>query len=1104
MKKILLLSAICLSAAAATATAPVIVDGHARFTILTPTLIRTEYAGDGVFENRRSFNVVEQQVEPATPVTNFTTTVVDGWREIHTDRLTLRYRQGSGIFDTTNLVVTLPAAIVAKPWSATATAFREEAENARLFGGARTATDHKNYDGTGFVAGLKTVGAGIEWTARKNLPAGEYTLSIKYSSGKGTQTISLYVDGKKTPITLPATVDWDEWKYYRQPVTLDFGMHTFQLLCDAGDTYNVNIDRLTLSPVFDVDRLAEAEDALLAGGLKLATDHGGFSGAGFVAGYQQTGAAATWEVNNTHAAGEYVLSLKYSNGLPADGQHIVRTLSLYVDDTKTQLAFNPTADWEHWDILQTTIALPAGRHSLRLAGDAGDNLHVNIDWLAISTPGAALPGEHLLRQTNNLGAWSRGLDTKRGAIPLWDGILSRDGWYLLDDSGSALWDDNTDWIVDRPAHAGGYQDGYFFGYGTDYPTALADFYRITGRPVLLPKWAFGVWFSKNDALSQADYQSTLVPQFRAERVPLDVLVVDTDWKSPERWNGWNWNTTLFPDPQGFMEWTRAQGLVVPLNVHPTINNNDPKFAATNTAAGGLIADGNKYHFDFSRKPHAEAYLSLLQPFNAQGVRFWWNDQAEKPRSEVQGAPADTWINHLYTRDAEVRGLRGFAFSRIGSGDTGYSDGRTPGVAWSEHRYTLHFTGDAYDTWEMLAFQSTFTIREANIGIPYVSHDLGSYHANRLSDDMYIRWLQFGVFQPIFRLHSKHGLRLPWEYPAVAEAAKALIRLRHALVPYTYTLAAEAAAGGLPIVRGMYWSYPEAPEAYAYDKQYFYGDHLLVAPIATAGATASTEVWFPEGQWTNFFTGARMNGGQVASVSADYHSMPVFVRAGGIVPLAPYSDSVGQTSGDTLTLRVYTGADGSFALYEDEGDNLDYRSGQSTTTPISYVEQEKRLSIAPRRGAYAGAIEARAYDIEFHNMAAAPQRITVNGAALNPVDGETVRFADGVVYVHLNKRPVATGIDIIIDDNTGLTPVTPCRRGIRLSPNPATDLLTVEAGDDVRDFVVAIYNAEGEEVFNRPVSGTNRIGISTRAFAKGIYIVKVADDGGTFAGKLIVR
>jgi alpha-glucosidase (family GH31 glycosyl hydrolase) len=1088
-----------------------VTDGNARFTVLTPTLIRTEYAGDGIFETQRSFNIIEHNL----PVPAYSTNVNDGYLEIQTEKLLLRYKQNSGIFDSTNLVISLNVEdqpVIAKPWCTTVSAYREEAENARLLGDAWLATDHNNYDGSGFVAGLKAVGAGMEWTVRKNFAAGNYVLSLKYSSGKGAQTISLYIDGVKTQITLPATVDWEEWKLYQQTITLDFGPHTFKLLCDNDDSKNVNIDWITVSPVLGVNRLYEAEDAIMFGGVNKATDHKDFSGSGFAAGYKKAGASVCWELDNTQDAGDYVISLKYSNGIPTDGLHIVRTLSLYVDDVKTQISFNPTSDWEHWDIFQKTTALSTGRHTIRLVGEEGDNLHVNIDWLVVTPVGATLPNEHIDAQKTNLGGWSRGLDTKNGAIPLWDGILSRDGWYLLDDSETALYDSDG-WIADRPIHRGGYLDGYFFGYGTDYQTALSDFYKITGNPVLLPKWAFGIWYSINSETytNASFYQNTLLPRFRSEKLPLDVLVVDTDWKLPERWNGWSWNLSLFPDPQGFMEWTREQGLAIPLNVHPTINNNDPKFTQTNTTAGGLIADGSKHHFDFSKKQHAQAFLDLLQPFNQQGVRFWWNDQAEKPHSEVKGAPADTWINHLYAKDANDRNLRGFAFSRIGSGDIGYNDNREPGIGWSEHRYTLHFTGDAYDTWNMLAFQSTFTIREANIGIPYVSHDLGSYHANQLSNDMYIRWIQFGVFQPIFRLHSKRGMRLPWEYPDVKAQAEKFIRLRHALIPYTYTLAHESANGGLPIVRGMYWYYPTASEAYSYDKQYFYGEKMLVAPIATPGATASTKVWFPEGMWTNFFTNATVTGPAEQNVSADYSSMPVFVKAGGIIPLAHYSDYVGQTPDDSLTLKVYTGNDGEFILYEDEGENLNYQTGEYAQTEIIYREQEKKLSIKARQGSYTTAPEQRAYDIEFYN-AAIPEKISVNGVALSPVtadSGEGWWESNGVIYVRLNKHAVTADLDIVFENNTNenntnVLPVVTEKRGVKLFPNPAKDQVTIEVENANKEFTISIYDVKGEKIFNKLIIDSNQTTVDVYTFSKGIYLVKVNSGNDTFTKKLVIK
>lgn len=1084
-----------------------VIDGNARFTVLSSTLIRTEYSGDGIFENRNSFNITNLSL----PTPSFTSTVNDGWREIQTEKVLLRYKQNSGTFDSTNLVVRLNVEnqlVIAKPWSLTVSGYREEAENAKFMGGAKNATDHVGYDGSGFVAGLKTVGSGIEWSVNTNLLAGEYTLSLRYSNGMGSnRTISLYVDDVKTQISLPMTATWDVWSTFQKPITLSFGSHTFKLLCDDGDNYNVNIDWMSVTPVLNINQIGEAENTVYAGGTIKSVDHTGFSGTGFAAGFKKAGPDITWIINNTSVYGDFTLSFKYANGIPADGLLTTRTLSLYVDNVKTQISFPPTKDWDTWGIFQKTVSLGTGSHTVRLSCDAGDTYNVNVDWLTVTPVGAELPKENSGKLKTNLGAWSRGLDEKKGPIPLWDGILSRDGWYLLDDSQTAL-NDGNGWVVDRLIHTGGYQDGYFFGYGTDYQTALREFYKITGNPVMLPKWAFGVWYSINDAASTTAnyYQNTLLPQLRSEKIPLDVLVIDTDWKAPYRWNSWDWNTTAFPDPKAFFQWTKEQGLAIPLNLHPTIQGDDAKFTATNTTAGGLISKGGRYHFDFTNKKHAQAYFDLHKPFNDLGVRFWWFDQAEEPNSAVKGVPADTWINGLYVKDANDRELRGFAFSRLGSGHAGYSDGRKPGIAWSEHRYTLHFTGDTYNTWEMLAFQSTFTIKEGNIGVPYVTHDLGSYHGGTLSDDMYMRWVQFGTFQPIFRLHSKQGKRLPWQYPNVSQQAKEFIRLRHALVPYTYTLAHETATGGMPIVSGMYLYYPSSPESYTFDRQYLYGEKMLVSPIASAGATASTDVWFPEGKWTNYFTNETVVGPIIKTVSADYSSMPVFVKAGGIVPLAPYSDYVGQIVEDLLTLKVYTGADGEFTLYEDEGENLNYQTGKYALTKFVYNEQQRKLSIKSQQNTYVGAPEKRSYDIQLYN-AITPVKITVNGIELNNV---TAGFAEGwwvtnnVICIHLNKRTVANDIDIVFEGVTSVASVGVAKKCIRLFPNPVTNQFTVEVNTINKELIVTIYNSKGEMTYNKTTTNSKKAEIDTRKFSKGTYLVQVDNGSYKLTEKLIIK
>ena len=332
-------------------TESAIIDGKARFTVITPTLIRMEFSGDSIFEDRPSFNAINRNL-PAVP---FSTQVRDGWREIQTDKLLLRYLQNSGSFSDSNLFVSFSvnnSPLTVAPWS-------------------------------------------------------------------GTNNLSLF------------------------------------------------------------NHICEAENAMLIGGAAIATDHNGYTGSGFVAGLCQTGAKIEWNLNNNLSAGNYTIAIRYSNGLGGDNQHIPRTISLYIDSVKTQISLDMTDTWDNWNIFKKDVFFSQGVHNITLSCDQGDTYNVNIDWLAVIPVGGVLPVPDPVKTRTNLGGWYRGLDGQSGKIPLTDGLLSKDGWYLINDSETAI--DSTGWPVPRISHAGGYQDGLFFGYGHDYKRALSDFYKITGK-----------------------------------------------------------------------------------------------------------------------------------------------------------------------------------------------------------------------------------------------------------------------------------------------------------------------------------------------------------------------------------------------------------------------------------------------------------------------------------------------------------------------------------------------------------------------------------------------------------------------------------------------
>ena len=575
------------------------------------------------------------------------------------------------------------------------------------------------------------------------------------------------------------------------------------------------------------------------------------------------------------------------------------------------------------------------------------------------------------------------------------GILDRAGYRLLDDSQTALWTSDG-WVAERPSN-GDVQDGYLFVYGHHYNEATRDLERLTGPSPLLPKSTFGVWYSDYHAYSTSDYENTLIPAFRANDVPLDTLSVDTNWKSPNDWDGWEWNTSLFPDPQAFLTWAKQQGIQVTLNIHASIADNDPQLAATQTLAGGPLAESSCFSgacevWDWSSIPQAESYFALHQRFESEGVSFWWLDWCcDSSTASLPGVTPDNWINHLYAEDLANKGERGFVLSRIGSSYQN-PDEVYPAGPWAGHTSTLAFTGDTWGTWNTLGLQSQLAADEASIDEPYVSDDIGSFLGpppGTPSDDpdLYVRWVQLGAFQPILRLHSSDGNRLPWQYPQPADSIAAdFLRLREALVPYTYTLAADAVNTGGSINRPLYMDYPGQPAAYDNPGEYLYGPDVLVAPVTSPGTSSTVSVWFPPGKWTDWFTGATFTGPSQQTLTVPLDRMPVFVKAGGIIPEQAAMSHVGADPSAPTTLRVYPGRTGRFSLYEDAGTGNGYEHGQDSRTAITTWSHaaggsghgfSTNVEIGPARGRYPGQQSSRSFSVQIESLTR-PNKVRVDG------------------------------------------------------------------------------------------------------------------------------
>jgi alpha-glucosidase (family GH31 glycosyl hydrolase) len=344
----------------------------------------------------------------------------------------------------------------------------------------------------------------------------------------------------------------------------------------------------------------------------------------------------------------------------------------------------------------------------------------------------------------------------------------------------------------------------------------------------------------------------------------------------------------------------------------------------------------------------------------------------------------------------------------------------PAGPWSDHTSAIAFTGDAWGTWNTLAQEAALTPDEATIGEPYVSDDIGSFlgappGAPLDSPDLYDRWVQLGTFQPLLRLHSNGDDRLPWQYPQpVRSITETFLRLRASLVPYTYTLASQAHDDGLPMARPLYLDYPQQTDAYAHPTEYLYGPDMLVAPVTSPGTVAQTTVWIPPGTWVDYFTGASFTGPTTTTLAVPLDRIPVFVRAGGIIPEQPPA-STASAGVRALALDVFPGSAGSFTLYADSGTGLGYTKGQDTETPItdtvgSVGATSYDVTIGPARGRYPGEPRAMSYRVQMVDLSQ-PSQVTLNGRRLQELGsgsggpGWSYNSATDTVIINTPTEPV---------------------------------------------------------------------------------------------------
>lgn len=618
----------------------------------------------------------------------------------------------------------------------------------------------------------------------------------------------------------------------------------------------------------------------------------------------------------------------------------------------------------------------------------------NMTW----TPGAD-DSANLLGTTRTLD----GLDgDKLGREPLEKGLLSRDGWSVIDDSRRHLLvADNSawrEWVASRPE--GPVQDIYLLAYGHDYKAALADYQKIAGRAPLPPKYTFGYWWSRYWQYSDNELVD-LVDKLKSFDIPIDVLIVDMDWhetyglrskKSPKDaagqrrgWTGYTWQKELFPAPSNFLEWTNREGLKVALNLHPASGIQTFEAVYPQFAKDYNWTDTTYIPFHMDEQRWADVYFAdVLRPMERDGVDFWWLDWQQWPISKYTPGLSNTfWLNHTFFRHAANANpeQRPFIYHRWGG--------------LGSHRYPLGFSGDTYVKWPTLAFLPYFTSTSSNVNYGYWGHDIGGHMLHRddpqfTDPELYLRWLQYGVFTPIFKTHSTKNMsivRYPWAFPDHQFMMRDAIRLRYALAPYIYQAARTNFDTGVAMTRPMYYEYPEREKAYNVPEQFFFGPDILATviaqPVDSVTGLAERTVWFPEGRWYDFATGDLIEGNTDRTFSYTLAENPWYGRAGAIIPMNPDRVRSLQQPCDTLVLTFVPGADGSLNFYEDDGISADYETVFATTDitkTLSADSTSLKVNIAPRKGTYKGASDTRSYELRFP-ATRPPVAVTVNGRSI---------------------------------------------------------------------------------------------------------------------------
>ena len=599
-------------------------------------------------------------------------------------------------------------------------------------------------------------------------------------------------------------------------------------------------------------------------------------------------------------------------------------------------------------------------------------------------------------------------------------VQSIKGWGIYWDNYSPTQFDDDENGMALTSEAGDAID-YYFMYGGSADGVIAQIRHLTGDVPMFPLWTYGFWQSK-ERYKTANETLGIVQQYRKLGVPLDGIIQDWQyWGSNYLWNAMDFLAEEFANGKQMIDDVHKLGAHFMISVWASFGPMTKAYRELEEK--GLLFDfetwpqsgltfwpprkdypsGVRVYDAFS--PEARAiYWKYLKTLFDYGTDAWWMDSTDpdcfdgSPETYAHKAGQDggTWrsLRNAFPLET-VRGV--YQAQRNVSSDKRVFIMTRSSFAGQQHYGSNMWSGDVTSSWDMLRKQVPAGLSFSLTGNPNFNTDIGGFFCgayntrgpasaprNPQYQELYVRWMQYGLFCPVFRSHGADAPREIWHFgkqgEPVYDAIEATIRLRYRLLPYLYSTAWQVTTGNESYLRPLFSDFAQDRNVWDMTDEFMFGRSILAAPVLDPQyteekvvrgevnavdwtATKTAQKYLPKGvAWYDFWTGKRYTGGQTLNVKTPLNRVPMFVRAGSIVPMGPVMQYVGEKTWDNLELRVYPGADASFTLYEDEGDSYNYEKGIYSNIPISWNERSRTLTIGERKGTYPGMIEGRKFTI----------------------------------------------------------------------------------------------------------------------------------------------